>query len=121
MRYCRHRKLVGSIEAGTAAVLQDTVPGHNKAAGQDIVLDFDSGIVPDTALGGTAVAGDTGWVVRIVRGRIAGLGYFVGPTLLAAGLGIARIGAAWQDPRSVLRPERMNLSLVRTRTLQIKE
>lgn len=48
-----------------------TVPGHNKATGQDIVLDFDSGTVPDTAQVRTAVAGDTGWVARIVQGRIA--------------------------------------------------
>ena len=99
-----------------------TVPGHNKAAGQQGVgLGLDSGIVPDTAQVRTAVVGDTGWVARIVQGRIAGSGYFVGPTHLVTGLGIARIGAAWQDPRLGPAPEHTNPPFARTLTLQIKE
>ena len=91
------------------------MPERNKAAEQGIGLVLDSGIVPDTAQVRTAVAGDTGWVDRIVRGRIAEFAHFVEPTHFAAGSGIARIGAVLRKPR----PERT--SLVRTRTLQIKE
>ena len=97
------------------------MPEHNKAAGQDIVLDFDSGTVPDTAQVRTAVAGDTGWVARIVQGRIAVPAHSVVPVHIAVGSGIARIGAARQDPRLGPGPEHTNPPLARTRILQIKE
>ena len=55
---------------------RDTVPGHNKAAGQGVGLGLDSGIVSDTAQVRTAVAEDTGWVDRIVQGAYCWVGVF---------------------------------------------